>query len=99
MIIGYLGPRGTFSQKAAEIYLEKACLGNVALKEYGNIADLIIAVNEGDIEEAVVPAENSLEGSVNVTLDMLAWEVDLKIKKEIVLPITHDLLTNHYTED
>ena len=99
MNIGYLGPKGTFSQKAAEVYLNNISLMDVVLIAYENITDLIIAVNQGELDEAVVPIENSMEGSVNITLDMLAWEVDLKIKKEIVLPIIHNIMAKDFNED
>ncbi|MBZ4646732.1 MAG: prephenate dehydratase [Petroclostridium sp.] len=89
MKIGYLGPRGTFSQQAAEIYVKGM---EAEIAQYTNIAELILAVNDRKVDEAVVPIENSIEGAVNTTLDMLAWDVDLTIKKEIVIPITHNLM-------
>ncbi len=89
MKIGYLGPRGTFSQGAAEIYARGI---DAELIMYPSIPELIAAAKEKNIDEAVVPLENSIEGSVNVTLDMLAWDVDLKIKREINIPIKHNLM-------
>ncbi|MDK2798791.1 MAG: prephenate dehydratase [Clostridiales bacterium] len=91
MKIGFLGPKGTFSQQAAEIYIDGL---HAELIQFANIAELIFAVNNGKIDEAVVPVENSIEGPVNVTLDMMAWDVDLKIKREIVVPIIHNLMVN-----
>jgi prephenate dehydratase len=45
---------------------------------------------------AVVPIENSLEGSVTTTLDALATEAtDVQIAKEFVLPVRHNLIANH----
>ena len=49
-------------------------------------------VSQGDTDEGVVPIENSLEGSVNYTLDLLIARSDLLIRKEIVLPIEHHLM-------
>lgn len=89
MKVGYLGPRGTFSQDAAEMYVSGR---EAKMIQYGNIAELIEAVYKNEIEEAVVPVENSIEGAVNVTLDKLAWDVVLKIKGEINIPITHHLM-------
>ncbi len=96
MRIGYLGPRGTFSQQAAELYANGR---DVELIMYASIPELITAVKDNGIVEAVVPIENSIEGSVNVTLDMLAWDVDLKIKHEISIPIVHNLMAHKDTEN
>ena len=55
-----------------------------------------MAVHEGETDMAVVPIENSLEGSVTTTLDMLATEAtDVLIAKEVVLPISHCLIAAH----
>ena len=92
--VGFLGPRGTFSQEAVEFYIkgkEYSCV------DYNTIPELIMAVREGDIDEAVTPIENSLEGAVNTTLDMLAFDVELKIKAEIVIEIRQNLLAKSGT--
>jgi len=44
-----------------------------------------MAVENDEIDEAVVPIENSLEGAVSTTMDMLAWDVDLKIRPRLLL--------------
>lgn len=87
--IGYLGPKGTFSQEALEEYA-----GNKvhAALDFGTISDMLYAVEAGKIDEAVVPIENSIEGAVNATLDMLAFDVDLKIKAELLIPVNQHLL-------
>jgi prephenate dehydratase len=59
---------------------------------YGDIPALIRSVSDGHITCAVVPAENSVEGSVNVTLDLLLSEEGLLITGEVVLPVMHHLL-------
>src|SRR4051812_37660793 len=52
-----------------------------------------MAVQEGEVDQAVVPIENSLEGSVTTTLDALAGEAaDVRIVAEVVLPISHSLI-------
>ncbi len=92
MKVGYLGPRGTFSHQAAEIYAK----GQVAeLIPYNTITELILTLNAKDIDEAVVPIENSIEGAVNTTLDMLAWDVDLYIIREVIIPIEQNLMVRH----
>lgn len=87
-ILGYLGPCGTFSQQAASLW---SC-GKYQLKEYPTIASAIRAVDIGDIHSCIVPIENSLNGSVTATLDMLAFECDVYITGEFVLRITQNLL-------
>lgn len=87
--IGFLGPKGTFSQEALEKYVKGV---NYKAYSYNTIPDMLFAVEQGDIDEAVVPIENSLEGAVNATLDILAAEVDLKIKAEIVIAINQNIL-------
>ncbi|WHH57551.1 prephenate dehydratase [Petroclostridium sp. X23] len=96
MKVGFMGPKGTFTQQAADIYA-----GNTSaeLVEYTNIAELIHAIYNGEVDEGVVPIENSIEGSVNVTLDMMAWNVDLKIKKEIIIPIKHNFMVRKGKKD
>jgi prephenate dehydratase len=95
MRIGYLGPEGTFSQEALEKYAygleHEAC-------KYATIPEILYDVQKGIIDEAVVPIENSLEGAVNATLDMMAFEVDLKIKGELVIPVRQNILVKKGTQ-
>lgn len=86
--VGFLGPEGTYSHEAALHLLGPA----VHLQAYASIDAVIRAVASGEIPECVAPIENSLEGSVNVTLDTLAHEVELFITREMVMPIRHNLL-------
>ena len=60
---------------------------------FGTIYDTVMAVHPGAVERAFVPIENSLEGSVNVTLDTLAMETeDVAIVGEVVHPIRQCLI-------
>lgn len=88
--IGFLGPRGTFSHEALEEYIKDS--NDFIPQDYNNISDMIMAVQNGIIDEGIAPIENSIEGAVNATLDMLAFEVDLKIKSELVIPVNQNLL-------
>jgi len=85
MRIGYLGPEGTFSEEALRRSTDTAGHELVPLP---TIFDAVMAVQHGDVDRALVPIENSLEGSVNVTLDALAVEApDVEIVGEVVHPI------------
>jgi prephenate dehydratase len=87
---GYLGPKGTFTHEALTASAGSEDLDLVALP---TIYDTVMAVGEGQVERALVPIENSLEGSVNATLDALAMETeDVVIVGELVHPIRHCLI-------
>lgn len=96
LLVGYLGPQGTFSEQAALVYknqLEaRTNLPVVELRAFDSILSLILNADEGAVDAAVAPLENSLEGSVALTLDMMAHEVDLQIAGEIIVPVRHNLL-------
>lgn len=89
MRVAYLGPAGTFSEEAA---LAAPRAGGAELLPEPTIADAIAAVAEGRADEAVVPVENSIEGSVGQTLDTLAGRDDVTIVAEQVLPVSHLLV-------
>lgn len=85
--IGFFGPSGSYTEEAASIVGED-------LVAFDSILDVLDAVNENKVDYGVVPIENSIEGPVGVTLDLLVHDYDLKIKREILLPISHNLLIN-----
>lgn len=85
--VAYLGPEGTFSEEAALAHDPQA-----RLAPCNSIAAAIRAAECGEADEAVVPVENSLEGAVTSTTDLLIHETALKIKREIVVPIRHCLV-------
>ncbi len=89
--IGFLGPEGTFTQQAALTYAKD---NPGELVSFSSIPELLAAVQKNQVDFGVIPIENSLEGAVNTSLDILAWEVDLLIQAEITLPISHNLLIN-----
>lgn len=89
-IVGYLGPQGTHSEDVCSHFYPK---DQWTLESYPSIDSCIRATANGTITESIVPIENSLEGSINITLDTLAHEVNLFITKEIVWPIHNHLLT------
>lgn len=85
--IAYLGPPGTFTEEAALLYDPSA-----QLLPFASVAAVAAAVDSGMAEEGVVAIENSIEGSVTDTLDILIHESRLSIRRELVLPIEHYLL-------
>lgn len=87
-MLGYLGPDGTFSHQAASAVL----LEDEELVQYSNLFDVIHAVDNGDIERGIVPIENSIEGSVNATLDTLAIDADVYITGEYILEIRENIM-------
>ncbi len=68
--VGYLGPEGTFSEEA----LLSSAVPDRSSRSRATIYDTIMALRHGEVEWAIVPIENSLDGSVSVTLDLLAEE-------------------------
>jgi prephenate dehydratase len=88
--IGYLGPEGTFTHEALLACGRGPGHELVALP---TIYDTVMAVHEGQVERTLVPIENSLEGSVNATLDALAMETEnVEIVGEVIHPIRHCLI-------
>jgi prephenate dehydratase len=87
--IGYLGPRGTFSHEAMKKYTGQA---PYISRDFPTIPDIFAAMQDGQLDEAIVPIENSLEGAVNVTMDMMTQDTGLWIKAEIVIPVREHLL-------
>ena len=86
--LAYLGPPGTFSEEAANLYASGKLL---TLEPYSGIDLVIAAVEKQEAELGIVPVENSLEGSVNHTFDLLR-ESSVQIRGEVILPVRHCLL-------
>ena len=88
--LAYLGPPGTFTEEALLQSPEGAAAEPIPLQ---TVPEVIAAVEAGDVDGGMVPIENSIEGSVNVTLDTLAFDATgIVIQREIVLPVRHALL-------
>jgi prephenate dehydratase len=94
--VGYLGPAGTFSEEAL---LASAVEGAVEPVALGSIYETVTAVREGTVEWALAPIENSLDGSITVTLDLLADERGgLEIVGEVLLSVRHSLIAREAVE-
>lgn len=85
----YLGPEGTFTEAAVRT-IPAASRGQ--LMPHTSVPSALEAVRRGDADAAMVPLENSVEGSVNATLDELANGELLMVAREVVLPVRFSLL-------
>ena len=86
MKIAFLGPHASFTQLAAtQIFADEE------LVPQSSILDCFNAVKNNEVDKAVVPLENSIEGTVSMTLDYL-YDFDVFIETELVMPIAHHLM-------
>lgn len=97
--LAFLGPKGTWSEIVAMIYQELHPGEDWQLCSHTTIPQVLKSVATAEAELAIVPVENSVEGSVTTTLDgMWQWE-GLQIQQAIVLPIRHALISCAATID
>nr|WP_263325576.1 prephenate dehydratase [Neobacillus sp. Marseille-Q6967] len=94
MKVGFLGPKATFTELAVKKVFPK-----FELEPYRTIPESMDAVVDGKVDLAVVPVENALEGSVNITLDYLTHVVQLPIVGEITIPIKQHLMVHPANRD
>lgn len=83
----YLGPAGTFTEAAL---LSLGMPGEI--EPVPTVDGALEAVRLGEVDAAMVPLENSVEGSVSTTLDELATGDELVIVREVLLPVSFALL-------
>jgi len=86
--IAYMGPEATFSHLAS-LKRFGSSVDHVACD---NMSEVFGKVESGDCDYGVVPIENSIEGVVTHTMDLLA-ESDLKICSQVLLDVTHHLMS------
>ncbi|EFQ6833068.1 prephenate dehydratase [Listeria monocytogenes] len=89
MKIAYLGPAASFTHSAAAKAFPKE-----EMIAKSTIPDCIMAIEKKDVDVAVVPIENTIEGSVNITLDYLFHFSSVPVVAEIVLPIAQHLMVH-----
>lgn len=87
LTVAYLGPEGTYSEEAARLQ----CGAASVYMPYGTIDETVRAAEAAQVDVAIVPIENTSEGAVNRTLDILL-DTPLQIQAEILLPVRHQLL-------
>lgn len=90
MKIGYLGPKGTFSEYSAMIYTKN--IDDCEFVPYPEIEDVLKAVNDGEIDNGIVPLENSIEGNINNTIDTLIFDYDFYIIAEVIISVSHSIM-------
>ena len=86
---GYLGPEGTFTEAALR---SVPAADRADLVPYGSVAAALDAVRAGEVDGAMVPLENSVEGSVATTLDELANGDPLQVTREVLLRVSFSLM-------
>ncbi|MGV3467085.1 MAG: prephenate dehydratase [Heyndrickxia sp.] len=89
MKVGYLGPRGTFTDLAV-----RSAFPDYEGIAFTTIPECMEAVNKEEVDIAVVPFENALEGSVHLTIDYLFHEETVPIKAELIVPIQQHLMVH-----
>ncbi len=92
--IAYLGPSGTFTEQAL---VSQVDLATAELVPYPKFVDVLDATSTGETQMGFVAIENAIEGTVNVTLDALAFDHELLIQREVVLDIQLDLMARSGT--
>jgi len=97
--VAYLGPKGTFAEKAAYLLAKLENLDAPEFLPCKGLRSVIEHAANKDCEAAVVPIENSVEGGVTTTLDSLWAYPDLFIRRALVLPIRHALFSSGSIEN
>ena len=92
--VAYLGPKGTYAEKAAHILSKLANFQSPLFVPCNGLHSVIKSIAYNNCDAAVVPIENSVEGGVTTTLDALWKFPDININKAIVLPIKHALISS-----
>ncbi len=87
--VAYLGPEGTFTEQALLTQPDLAAAEHVLCRSH---ADVLHRTQWGEVDLGFCAIENSIEGTVNVIQDALAFEADLLIQREVVIPVVMNLL-------
>ena len=92
--LGFLGPLGTHSEAAA-LHLNGLLDEPRELLPFPAIFQALSAVEEGQVQGALVPVENSLEGSVNITLDALSSSDAFAVNLELIWGVRNELMMKY----
>lgn len=93
--VAFFGPAGTFTEEAL---LTQEDYAAAVLVPKTLIAEVLEAVQNGQVDIGFVPIENAIEGTVNATLDALLFDFDLFIQREVVLDVHLHLMAPHGTK-
>lgn len=89
MKIAFLGPKASFTQLATyQVFPDEELISK------SSILDCFLAVKNNEVDKAVVPLENSIEGTVSMTLDYLYDFENINIRAEVIMPIAHHLMVH-----
>ena len=94
MRVAFLGPEGTYGERAARSLMRLEAIEKPELVACLGLRSVVEHVADGRCESAVVPVENSVEGGVTASLDALWSYSNLRIRRAVVLPIRHALLSS-----
>ena len=86
--VSYLGPAGTYTEKAAKLFFGESC----ELSPQETVDDAIAELNAGNADYAVIPQENTIGGAVTNYIDALLAQEDVYVTGEVVLPISQTLM-------
>jgi len=92
--VGYLGPAGTFTESALLTQTDLAEAEHVLFRSH---SDVLHNTSAGVVDFGFCAIENAIEGTVNVVQDTLAFDSELMIQREVVIPITMNLLVKSGT--
>ena len=90
MKVGYLGPSGSFTHNVAVKAFPEA-----NRMPFANITEVIKSYEEGFVDYAIIPVENSIEGSVHETLDYLFHQAEIEAIAEAIHRLTTSLKQPH----
>lgn len=88
--IAYLGPPGTFCEEALDKFIKD--IKEIEKMPCATVVEVIKSVDRGEVDAGLVPLENSIEGLVNITQDILTFESEVKITGEVIIPVKHSLI-------
>lgn len=88
--IAYLGPPGTFCEEALDKFVKD--INQIEKVPCATVVEVIKSVDRGEVDAGLVPLENSIEGLVNITQDILTFESEVKITGEVIIPVKHSLI-------
>lgn len=96
----YLGPSGSYTEIAAENFMESKGIKNFDRNIKNSIVSVIEAIDNSNGDIGVVPVENSIEGIVRETVDNLVKTTSrVMITGEIIVPISHCLISKSEKPD